>query len=545
MTITDTPTRHEPASTQPTIRDSPPTTCSRSSASVRARADADNTYLHDDLAVLRDMGYLAAAVPVEFGGWGLNLGEFAELQRRLATYAPATALSMTMHTYWIGIAAELERFGDTSCRWLFDEAVAGRIVAAGHAEAGNDAPVVMSTTLAIAGRRRLPVQRSQDVRLERAGVVAARRPRHRPVRPRRPDDRPRLRRPRRRRRHGGARAGTRSACDRPRATTRCSTRCSCPMPVSPGSFPPASDDDLFLFTMNMWALPIMANVYLGIAERALELAIESATTKSSVAIPRGTYAHNPMVQHQIAEMYLELDPARALVDRLIADWVRRRRPRCDVGSEDRLGQVACGRSRQAGRRHRTRRRRWCVDGSWQRTRTPLPGRPSGRLPPGERRPHPRDGRQDAAGDRPDRPSLVRTGHVTRRANVIRSNAAVASWATAASSIPEPAWNASSNSARTRRAFAGGFAASEDGRRRRRTRRGRLPVPSPHRGSGRRSAPRRRRRAVRQPSASPSRTGSANRHAPTAAPATGTSQRQRRCCPSGRRARQATRRRCLR
>ncbi len=28
-----------------------------------------------------------------------------------------------------------------------------------------------------------------------------------------------------------------------------------------------------------------------------------------------------MVQHQVAEMYLELDPAKALVDRLIDDWV--------------------------------------------------------------------------------------------------------------------------------------------------------------------------------------------------------------------------------
>ena len=27
------------------------------------RADADNTYLHEDLAVLREIGYLAAAVP--------------------------------------------------------------------------------------------------------------------------------------------------------------------------------------------------------------------------------------------------------------------------------------------------------------------------------------------------------------------------------------------------------------------------------------------------------------------------------------------------
>jgi alkylation response protein AidB-like acyl-CoA dehydrogenase len=64
----------------------------------------------------------------------------------------------------------------------------------------------------------------------------------------------------------------------------------------------------------------MANVYLGIADRALELAIASATRKSSVAIPRGTYAHNPMVQHQIAEMYLVLDPAAALVDRLLDDY---------------------------------------------------------------------------------------------------------------------------------------------------------------------------------------------------------------------------------
>jgi alkylation response protein AidB-like acyl-CoA dehydrogenase len=87
------------------------------------------------------------------------------------------------------------------------------------------------------------------------------------------------------------------------------------------SVPAGSNADLFLLAMNLWALPVFANVYVGIAERALELAIESATTKSSVAIPRGTYAANPMVQHQIAEMHLELAPARALLDRLADDWV--------------------------------------------------------------------------------------------------------------------------------------------------------------------------------------------------------------------------------
>ena len=89
-----------------------------------------------------------AVVPEQFGGWGLDLAEFSALQRRLARYAPATALCMTMHSYWVGIAVELERWGDTSCRFLFDEALAGRIIGAGHAEAGNDVPVALSTTTA-------------------------------------------------------------------------------------------------------------------------------------------------------------------------------------------------------------------------------------------------------------------------------------------------------------------------------------------------------------------------------------------------------------
>lgn len=286
-----------------------------------ARSDADNTYLYDDLAVLRDIGYLGAAVPVEFGGWGLNLAEFAGLQRRLATYAPATALSMTMHTYWIGIAAELERFGDTSCRWLFDEATAGRIVAAGHAEAGNDAPVVMSTTLAsrveggyrFSGHKMFGSNGPVWSLLGVHGIDLS------------DPDAPMIV-------HGFVDRTASGVTVVPRWNTlgmrptqsydTLLDEVFVPDARIARVVPAGEDSDLFLFTMNMWALPIMANVYLGIAERALELAVDSATTKSSVAIPRGTYAHNPMVQHQIAEMYLELDPARTLVDRLIADWVQ-------------------------------------------------------------------------------------------------------------------------------------------------------------------------------------------------------------------------------
>ncbi|MET0909544.1 MAG: acyl-CoA dehydrogenase family protein [Ilumatobacteraceae bacterium] len=286
----------------------------------RARqSDETNTYFHEDLAVLREIGYLAATVPVEFGGWGLDLGTFAQLQRRLAHYAPATALGMTMHHYWIGIAVELERFGDTSCRWILERAAAGDVFAAGHAEMGNDAPVVMSTTLAerVDGGYRFtghkmfgsngPVWNHLgvhgiDVSDPAAPVIV----------------------------HGFVDRDADGVTVVPNWNTLGMRPSQSYDTVLDRAFvpderigrivPAGSDQDLFLFAMNMWALPVFANVYVGIAERALELAITSATTKSSVAIPQGTYAHNPMVQHQIAEMYLTLDPARALLDRLLADF---------------------------------------------------------------------------------------------------------------------------------------------------------------------------------------------------------------------------------
>ena len=73
--------------------------------------------------------------------------------------------------------------------------------------------------------------------------------------------------------------------------------------------------------MIIWALTLISNVYVGIAERALEIAVADATRKTSIAIPAGTFAHHPFVQQQVAAMHLELDATRAIVDRLAADWV--------------------------------------------------------------------------------------------------------------------------------------------------------------------------------------------------------------------------------
>ena len=46
-----------------------------------------------------------------------------------------------MHIYWTGVAADVLRSGDTSCRWVLEESVRGEVFAAGHAEAGNDFPL--------------------------------------------------------------------------------------------------------------------------------------------------------------------------------------------------------------------------------------------------------------------------------------------------------------------------------------------------------------------------------------------------------------------
>ena len=110
--------------------------------------DADNRFFQEDFDELRDAGYLDLAIPADFGGPGLTLGQVGRLQRRLAYVAPATAVAINMHLYWTGVAAELYRAGDTSLAWLLEEAAAGHVFAAGHGEAGNDVPLFLSTTSA-------------------------------------------------------------------------------------------------------------------------------------------------------------------------------------------------------------------------------------------------------------------------------------------------------------------------------------------------------------------------------------------------------------
>src|SRR6476646_11076627 len=113
-----------------------------------ATYDRENRFFHEDFEELRQAGYLNLALPREFGGPGLSLADVCNEQRRLAYRAPATALATNMHIYWTGVAADLARRGDESLRWLLEEAAQGQVFAAGHGEAGNDRPLLYSTTRA-------------------------------------------------------------------------------------------------------------------------------------------------------------------------------------------------------------------------------------------------------------------------------------------------------------------------------------------------------------------------------------------------------------
>src|SRR5215472_4037797 len=92
--------------------------------------DQENRFFDEDFQELKAAGYLRLPVPEKLGGAGLSLAQVCREQRRLAYYAPATALAVNMHFYWVGVAADLWRQGDTSLEWMLREAAAGEIFAA-------------------------------------------------------------------------------------------------------------------------------------------------------------------------------------------------------------------------------------------------------------------------------------------------------------------------------------------------------------------------------------------------------------------------------
>jgi alkylation response protein AidB-like acyl-CoA dehydrogenase len=284
-----------------------------------ATYDRENRFFDQDFEELRAAKYLVLPVPKEFGGCGLSLAEMCRQQRRLAYYAPATALAVNMHLYWIGIAADLWRRGDTSLEWMLRDAAAGEIFAAGHAESGNDIPVLLSTSKAerveggyrFTGRKqfgsltpvwtRFGLHGMDTSDPEHPKIVHAFMPRDNSgyiiketwdvlgMRATRSDD---------------------TVLENAFIPDRYVAR------VVPAG---GAGIDAFVLSIFAWALMGFANVYYGLARRALDKSIASAKSKGSLALTR-TMAYHPEVQHAIAQMVIDLESVGPHIDRVAEDW---------------------------------------------------------------------------------------------------------------------------------------------------------------------------------------------------------------------------------
>jgi len=284
-----------------------------------ATYDRENRFFDQDFDELRSSGYLKLPLPSEFGGAGLTLARVCRQQRRLAYHAPATALGVNMHIYWVGVAADLWRRGDTSLEWMLRDAAAGEIFAAGHAERGNDIPVLLSTATAerveggycFTGRKQFGSLTPVWTRFGLHGMDASD-PEH-----------PKIVHAFLQRDSAGYLIKETWDVVGMRATRSDDT-------ILEAAFVPdryvarvvpagAAGIDPFVLSVFAWALMGFGNVYYGLARRALDKTIAAAKSKQSVALSR-SLAYHPEVQHAIADMVIELESIGPHLDRIAEDW---------------------------------------------------------------------------------------------------------------------------------------------------------------------------------------------------------------------------------
>src|SRR6516162_748115 len=289
-------------------------------ASRTAGYDRENRFFTEDFEELRAAGYLLMAVPTELGGLGMTLAEVCQEERRLARRSPATALALNMHIYWTGLAADLWRSGDKSLSWILEEAVAGEVFAAGHGEGGNDFPVLLSTAKAerVDGGYRFHAHKifgSLTPVWTRLGIHAM---------DTSDPANPKIVHAFLPRQTAGYRIVETWDTLGMRATRSDDTIIEgavVPDPYIARVVPAGlAGADQFVLGIFAWAEPTFASMYLGVAERALELAVAGVKKRTSIALGGRAMAYHPMIQHSIAEMAIEIENISAHVERIAADW---------------------------------------------------------------------------------------------------------------------------------------------------------------------------------------------------------------------------------
>ena len=281
--------------------------------------DRENRFFTEDFDELQASGYLEVALPADLGGAGLGLKEVNRLQRRLAYHAPATALAVNMHTYWVGLAADLRRMEAPGGDWILRHAAAGHILAAGHGEAGNDVPVLLSSATAdrVNGGWEITAHKifgSLTPVWTYLGVHAM--DTSDPTAPRVVHGFLHRDAPRYHIEETWDVLGMRATASQDTLLDRAFIPDEDVVMVSPAGFTGAGPFHVALFA---WALLGFAGIYLAVARRAYDEVVATLPQRTSVGLTR-SLAHHPEIQHAVAEMRIALEGAEAHLDRVCDDW---------------------------------------------------------------------------------------------------------------------------------------------------------------------------------------------------------------------------------
>lgn len=279
---------------------------------IRSRAagyDRDNVFFTEDLDELRAAGYLESR----------PLLETLRDQRLLAAHAPATALGLSMHLVVVGIARILRDRGDSSLQWILDDAANGEVFAFGNSEAGNDRVMFDSRTTATPGGdgswsftgtkiftslspawTRLSLFGRDDTDPDNPllvhGVLTRESPGHSAL-----GDWNTL----------GMRA-TQSYTTVLDTASIPAERITRVLPIGP-------NPDPYIFGLFAGFLTLVSSVYAGIADRALELGVEAALSRTSLANEGRAYASDPDIRWQLADAAITLDSLGPQLEALAAD----------------------------------------------------------------------------------------------------------------------------------------------------------------------------------------------------------------------------------
>ena len=281
--------------------------------------DRDNAFFAEDLAELAAAGYLRALVPTRFGGLGCSLSEVVAAQRRLAAAAPATALGVNMHLIWTGVAKTLHDRGDDALHIVLAEAGAGEVFAFAISEAGNDLVLFGSTTEAVpaadgsyafTGMKVFTTLSPAWTRLGTIGLDTT------------SDDAPKIVYGIVDRDAGGFRTlddwdalGMRATQSRTTVLEGATADAAHVLRrLHPG---PNRDPLVFAVFANFEIL--IAAVYAGIGDRALELAIESAHRRRSMRNDGATLDLDADIRRRIAEAWVAQDAIGPQLDALARD----------------------------------------------------------------------------------------------------------------------------------------------------------------------------------------------------------------------------------